>query len=235
MTRTPPALSAAVAAAATRRPGTWSARSEDARATPRRRWHGLPIAVCALGLAAVGLQSQEARGAIVVTVSQQGANVVIDYSGSWDNWTAPSGGVITSSTTNDRVVYREGVWNLAESGSRDRWSGAGGGLTLQSGSWTTVLTRPDSTTGDDLANQFAWKDDVTYAPLNYVAGTQLSGSLTFNNKTLSDMGFTVGDSGTFSGGAGTVTFSVGATAVPGAGLAGLATVGLAGVSRRRRR
>jgi len=231
MTRTPLALIAASAAAATRGPGMRPARSEDARSASRLRWHRVPVAVCALGLAAVGFQSQEARGAITLTVSQQGANVVIDYSGSWDTWAAPAGGTIESSSTTDEVVYIRGVFNLPDSSPKDIWSGTGAGLTLDSGSWTTVLTTPDSTTGDN----FGWKDTFTYAPLNYVAGNQISGSLTFNNKTLGAMGFTLGDSGTFSGGAGTVNFSVGATAVPSAGLAGLATVGLAGVSRRRRR
>lgn len=231
MTRNPLALIAASAAAATRGPGTRPARSEDARSASRLRWHRVPVAVCALGLAAVGFQSQEARGAIMVTVSQQGANVVIDYSGSWDNWTALEGGSIDTSTAADTAVYGPGLFNLPDSSEKDRWSGTGAGLTLDSGLWTTVLTRPDSTTGDN----FAWKDTFTYAPLNYVAGNEISGSLTFNNTDLVTMGFTPGDSGFFSGGAGTVNFSVGATAVPSAGLAGLATVGLAGVSRRRRR
>ena len=226
MTRTPLAMIAAAAAAATRGPAMRPARSEDARATPRRRWHRVPIAVCALGLAAVGFQSQDARGAIMVTVSQQGANVVIDYSGSWDNWN-PTGTFDAS----DTAVFSLGVYNLSDTSDKDVWSGTGAGLTLTSGVWTTELTRPDSTTGDD----FAWKNDFTYAPLNYVAGNTISGSLTFNNTDLVTMGFTPGDSGVFSGGAGTVNFSVGATAVPGAGIAGLATIGLAGVSRRRRR
>lgn len=230
MTRTPLALIAAAAAAA-RGPAMRPARSEDARATPRRRWHRVPIAVCALGLAAVGFQSQDARGAIMVTVSQQGANVVIDYSGSWDTWAAPAGGTISIVDVDDEAVYGLGVYNLSVTSDKDAWSGTGAGLTLTSGVWTTELTRPDSTTGDD----FAWKDTFTYAPLNYVAGNTISGSLTFNNTDLVTMGFTPGDSGVFSGGAGTVNFSVGATAVPGAGIAGLATFGLAGISRRRRR
>ena len=226
MTRTPLAMIAAAAAAATRGPAMRPARSEDARSASRLRWHRVPVAVCALGLAAVGFQSQEARGAIMVTVSQQGADVVIDYSGSWDYWNRT--GTFDAS---DTAVFRLGVFNLADSSDKDTWSGEGGGLTLQTGLWTATLTNADSTEGDD----FAWRDHITYAPAGYEAGEPLSGSLTFNNTDLVTMGFTPGDSGSFSGGAGTVNFSVGATAVPGAGLAGLATVGLAGVSRRRRR
>lgn len=207
------------------------ARSEDARGTPCRRWHGLPTAVCALGLAAVGFQSQEARGAIMVTVSQQGANVVINFSGSWDNWTAPGGGTISTSNTPYEAVYGLGMLNLPDTSQKDFWSGTGAGLTLTSGLWTAVPTNADSTSGDN----FGWTDTFTYAPLGYEAGDPISGSLTFNNTDLVTMGFTPGDSGFFSGGAGTLLFSVEATAVPGAGLAGLATIGLAGISRRRRR
>ena len=208
-----------------RLPETRSARSEAARATPGLRRHRLPIAACALGLAAVGLQSQDASGAIMVTVQQQGANVVIEYSGFWDTWA--SDGIFD---VNDRAVYGQGLFN-ASGADLAVMASSGGGMSLDSGSWTNVSTSADSVTGDELG----WNSSFTYAPLGYTAGDPIAGSMTFNNTDLATMGFTPGDSGSWSGGAGTVNFTVTASAVPGAGLAGLATVGLAGVARRRRR
>ena len=166
-----------------------------------------------------------AGGAIVVTVEQRGSDVVIDYSGSWDSWS-----VDDSPTLTDLAVYSLGVFNLT-AGSKDR---VAAGLSRDSGLWTTVLTRPDSTSGDN----FGWNAAYSYAPLNYTAGNEISGSLTFNGTDLATMGFTPGDSGSFTGGGNTANFLVSAVPEP-TSIAFLATGGLAvgvvAVARRRRR
>jgi len=181
----------------------------------------LTIAVSVFVMAAVPLA---ASGAIVVTVEQRGSDVVIDYSGSWDSWS-----VGTTPTTTDLAVYNLGVFNLT-AGSKDR---VAAGLARDSGLWTTVLTRPDSTSGDN----FGWNAAYSYAPLNYTAGNEISGSLTFNGTDLATMGFTPGDFGSFTGGGNTANFSVSAVPEP-TSIAFLATGGLAvgavAAARRRR-
>ena len=162
------------------------------------------ITVLALVLAGATLLPGSAIAALIVSIQEQGSDVVINYSGSWDTWS-----VDDTPTTTDLAVYRWGMFHLT-AGSKDR---VASGLSLDSGLWTTVLTRPDSTSGDNVG----WNTAYSYAPLNYTAGDPISGSMTFNGTDLTTMGFTLGDSGTFTGGGNTVNFSVssaGPAAVP---------------------
>ena len=164
---------------------------------------------------------------------QQCSDVVLDYSGSWDNWARD-----TSFSTNDRAVFNLGFGNTSGA-ILDVMDGAvgQGGMFLDSGSWTNVLTYADSVTGDELA----WSSIYTFAPAGYTAGDTLTGSMTFNNTDLATMGFTPGDSGSWSGGAGTANYTVsagsGVSAVPepssSLGLAGL-ILGSACWRRRKR-
>ena len=169
-----------------------------------------------------------AEAGIIVNIEQQGSDVVIDYSGSWDVWSRTDFG----SSISDLTVYSKGFFNLP-AGSNYDFIGPGQGLTKDSGLWTTVNTQPDSTAGDILA----WNHSYTYAPLGYTAGNPIVGSMTFNNTDLATMGFTPGDSGSWSGGAGTVNYSVsGAAAIPEpSGVLGLAGLILGSGFLRRRK
>lgn len=170
----------------------------------RIRRHCLVGTAFLLVLSALG---RPAHAGITLTVQQQGSDVVIEYSGSWENWARD-----TSFSTNDRAVFNVGLYNTSGA-ILDVMDGAvgQGGMSLDSGSWTNVLTYADSVTGDELA----WSSIYTFAPEGYTAGDTLTGSLTFLNTDLTTMGFTDGDSGSWSGGAGTVTFTVsGGAAVP---------------------
>ncbi len=182
----------------------------------------LSIAVSVFVMAAVPLAS---RGAIVVTVEQRGSDVVIDYSGSWDSWSGSS----SSSGFGDTAVDGSGLYNLPDGATNDF---IGTGLSLSSGQWTNTLTNADSSSGDS----FSWNSSATAAPLNYTAGDEISGSLTFNGTDLATMGFTPGDSGSFTGGGNTANFSVSAVPEP-TSIAFLTTGGLAAgvVAAARRR
>ena len=147
--------------------------------------------------AAAALLPGTAPAAIVVNIEQQGSDVVISYTGSWDNWVAQ--GVVSGP---DAGVFRNGLY-LWPSGPLDGTS-AVGGLTRQSGTWTTTFTSPTSFAGD----AFGWNTSTLYAARNYTQGDQFTGSLTFSGTDLATMGFTPGDTGVFSGGGNTATYSV---------------------------
>ena len=168
---------------------------------------------------------------ITLTVQQQGSDVVIDYSGSWDNWV----GMTIGSGITTRV-YPHGLANM-RGGSYDYNTSGDSGMSLDSGIWAGVLTSADSTTGDIIA----WSQSLTFAPLGYTAGDPIAGSMTFNNTDLATMGFTAGDSGSWSGGAGTVNFTVSAGSAVSAVPEPSSSLGLAGLIlgsacwRRRKR
>ena len=186
----------------------------DYKITDMKPKHHISIFTLAGALSFPSLSYAE----ITLTVQQQGSDVVIDYSGSWDNWARHG-----TYDVNDRAVYGLGLFNA--SGADLDFMGPMSGMSLASGSRTNLSTSADSVTGDELG----WNDNFTYAPLGYTAGDTLTGSMTFNNTDLATMGFTPGDSGSWSGGAGTANFTVsagsGVSAVPepssSLGLAGL--------------
>jgi MYXO-CTERM domain-containing protein len=183
-----------------------------------------PFIALALAAAATLLPGT-ARATIVLNIEQQGSDVVASYSGSWDSW---AGNVII---VNDTAVFSLGM--LAMPGGNNK-EYVNPGLTLQSGAWTAVLSRPDVATGDD----FGFTDSFAWAPLNYTAGDPIEGSLLFENTDLVTMGFTLGDSGSFSGGGNTVNFSVTSAAPvpePGTWAAAALLVGGAALARWRRR
>ncbi len=200
----------------------------DYKITDMKPKHHISIFTLAGALSFPSLSYAE----ITLTVQQQGSDVVIDYSGSWDNWALE-----TSFSVNDRAVYGLGLFNTSGA-ILDVMGPAGqGGMSLDSGSWTNVLTNPDSVTGDELG----WNHGYTYAPEGYTAGDTLTGSMTFNNTDLATMGFTAGDSGSWSGGAGTVNFTVSAGSAVSAVPEPSSSLGLAGLIlgsacwRRRKR
>jgi hypothetical protein len=165
-------------------------------------------------LALATMSEKTAPAAILLEVVEEGSDVVISYSGSWDTWSSFG----SSSTTNREVSSTQ---MLAFSGSQRSDIG---GLSKQSGLWTSRSTTADSGVGD----LFGFNSSTTYAPSTYVAGNPISGSIRFNNETLDSMGFTLGDSGTFSGDGKTVNYTV--SAVPEPVAIGTALVGMAGLA-----
>jgi len=182
------------------------------------------ILTAVLAIAVGAAASNVAHAAMLIEIIQDGSDVVANYSGSWETWTRDEAIVV-----NDTAIFSLGIFAVPGENQKDN---ASPGLTLQSGAWTTVLSRPDTVTGDD----FAFRNQVAYAPLNYTAGDPITGSLRFNNTDLATMGFTPGDSGFFAGGGRTANFTV--SAVPEPATVGMLAVGCAvaglGYVRRRR-
>ena len=163
---------------------------------------------------------------ITLTIEQVGSDVVMSYDGS-----------LASFTDENDLSFDLGVVNsttfLSLNGLQDRFNT---GVTKQSGLWTSQSTVGGISSGDSL-NFNGDNIDVTRG---YTAGSEISGTLTFAGKTVSDMGFTVGDSGVFSGGGNTINFAVSSASVSAIpepssmlSLAGLIT-GSAFLRRRKR-
>jgi len=172
------------------------------------------IFTAVLAIAVGATANNVAHAAMLIEIIQNGSDVVANYSGSWETW---NGNVIV---VNDTAVFAAGM--LAMPGTNNK-ENVTSGLTLQSGAWTAVLSRPDVAT--------AW------APLNYTAGDPIEGSLRFNNTDLATMGFTLGDSGFFAGGGRTANFTVSAVPEPATVsmlAVGCVALGLGYVRRRRR-
>jgi len=104
--------------------------------------------------------------------------------------------------------------------------------------WTNEFTNADSFSGDafGFALPFITDSGQLYAPSNYTAGDTLAGSMTFNSTDIVALGFTPGDSGSFSSAGGTINYTVGAIPEPSSYGFLLGAVGLAtAVFCRRRR
>lgn len=175
--------------------------------------------IASLALAVVSLASS-AQAAITVTFAEQGSDVILTYSGSWDTWNFQ--GVVGQ----ENAVFGRGLANFSAEGAD---GGGNGGMTIQAGQWVSGIFSPSSFEGDSIG----WNASLIYAPNNYVQGDPLSGSMTFNGTDLATMGLTAGDSGYFEGGGNRVDFSVQAVPEP-SSLFLIGAAGLTGLIRRRR-
>ena len=192
--------------------------------------HNRPVMKKTLPLAplvAVILLPFSGNGEVTVTVQEVGSDVVINYTGSWDNWVLARNvsWSFESSVGPFGMLNRPNTFALME-----------GGLTKQSGLWTQTYTPGAQEDGDF----FGWVSGQTTAQVGYTAGDLIEGSITFRETDLATLGFTAGDSGSFSGNGNTVNFSVtgpGVSAIPEPssllGLAGLIT-GSTFLRRRKR-
>ena len=134
-----------------------------------------------------------AKAVIVLTVAQDGADVLITGSGSANTNALTE--VSTSTTWNNVFteiqLYAGPATN--DDGQVRAWGGAFGGPLLIGGSSVTALPEPSSS--DDL---FGIVSDAGAAapwlvlPLSYSNGDSLSGSSRFANYTLADLGLSPG-------------------------------------------
>jgi len=216
---------------------------------PRR---ALAAAVLACPLA--GLVT-EAHAAIVIDIYQNGTGVRADLSGSFNT------GIASNSTTSFDADHAVRGGNGSQNGV---FFGSGVGF-LTANIWTgSVTSTPEGvdrfsanaasftyategTTIGVASLQLRWAKTLVgdtvpnfYADNSYTGGA-VSGSMTFASTTMAALGLDNYGSFVFTFGSGTtdtVTVNLlqsSPVVIPGAGIAGLATLGLAGIARRRRR
>ncbi|MGJ8672100.1 PEP-CTERM sorting domain-containing protein [Rubritalea sp.] len=179
------------------------------------------VATLAATLITIGSLVGGANAAMTMTINEVGNDLVFSYSGTLDSWTSdsPSSGTFVQSTPSN-------FYSLT--GDHDDYITSG--IVLDSGNWTSTSLSGGVKSGDN----FGFDGSYWYAsgPL-YTAGTQITGSATYTNTSYATAGFTIGDSGSFSGGGNTVSFQVAAVPEPSSAL----LVGLGALSfvvRRRR-
>ena len=188
-----------------------------------------PFPLLAILTAAVGLMvsPNQARASVTLSFEQVGPDVVATYSGSWSSWNGFNGNI-----ANPLIEFSSDVFRNID-GEISVWIGAG--LTIPA-EWPN---RQKVDANSSSGQAFGFNDaagGILYAPANYSAGTPFSGSMTFSNRTLSNLLFTEGDFGTISTGGGTINYTVGAIPEPSSYGFLLGAVGLAtAIFCRRRR
>jgi hypothetical protein len=171
----------------------------------------------------------QAGAALIIDVSQVGANVVATGSGTIDlTGLTYLGGFSTNAGTipDIALIY------VGPSGTLDVYTGASGPTSFGSGGDTTA---PSSGTGDIFGVQGNGLSlgSLIDVPAGYVSGSPLSGSMTFDNTTIASVGLTPGTY-TYTWGSGTdadsLTINIASVPEPSslimAGAAALAGLGL---------
>jgi hypothetical protein len=194
----------------------------------------IPMKKAMLALGVMASLAGSAQAALLFSIAQVGADVVVTGSGSLnlgsvDASTGPGSGTPwVYLNMNSIGVGPTGAGNGYTVYPTSETGGFGGGSYFPA----------DSASGDlfgfaGLAGPYS-----LMVPSGYVSGAALSGSATYNNKTLADLGFTAGDSLHVSWGTSPNTDSFTATVVPEphqyAMVAGLGLVGI-GLWRRHAR
>ena len=173
----------------------------------------------------------QAPASVTLSFEQVGPDVVATYSGSWSSWTE-------SQVTNLETLRIQSV-SFEALGGREVGVWQGATVVKDSGTeWTNEFTVADSFSGDafGFVLPFAFISGLLYAPPNYTVGDTIEGSLTFNSTDIVALGFTPGDSGSFSSDGGTINYTVGAIPEPSSYGFLLGAVGLAtAIFCRRRR
>jgi len=184
------------------------------------RWFAI-VAIAAV------VSSPNAQAEITILIDQQGDDVVASYSGSWDVWTKTG-----DALSNSQYIAAPAAFHNLQ-GGQDQMNTAP--MTLSPGTWTGTFSSASSFTGDPFG--FTANNASLWAPVGYVAGQSLSGSLTFANTDVVTMGFTPGENGVFSNGDNTINYSVAVSEPTTVSMlaVGCVAAGLGFVRRRRRR
>lgn len=195
----------------------------------------------AAALFAAATLASQASGAVVVNMVDDGADIRATVTGSFDFFNANEGTSSNSVSVNQinstKVDFRTAGVGTRESFTvTPQFTGNFGGSTL-SGSSVVSGSLPFTVTYFSTLD--TWK---VFADPSLATTAVYNWDVVFSNTSIAAKGFNVGTYvWTWTNGTDTdsITFNIGSpSAVPGASLAGLAslaTVGLAGVSRRRRR
>lgn len=203
------------------------------------RFAGIQAVVSASALGFLTLfATGRASGQETVTVQQDGANVLVSGSGTIDTAALTLLGYVTRE---DEVAGEDGLVGFGSSDLEAAYLGITGPTSFGSGSDESA----SSSTGDT----FGIEGSVGYIllPVGYISGSELSGTLTFDDTTIAALGLTDGTY-TYTWGSGasadSLTVDIGGSVVtpPAAApepsslaLLGSGVLGLAGVLRRRMR
>lgn len=142
---------------------------------------GLRCMTAALVLLAVG--SARANSIFTVTFAQVGPNVVATGSGTIDLTGLTSFG---SSYFNNELYPTNGILGVGPSGTIDLYTGESGPFSFGGGS----VSYPSSASGDSVfLEDFGIGIDV---PHDYLSGSSLSSSATFDGATIASLGLTPG-------------------------------------------
>lgn len=129
---------------------------------------------------------------VVVTVYQLGNNVVLEGSGSINTGALMHvSHDVRSLEDISGFVYPEVIFNAFRMQTREQWQGDISGPSIRETKTPGFYHHPDTFTGDYFGiAQHSTNNQANsiLIPHNYVSGSFLSASYTFNNKTLSDFG-----------------------------------------------
>ena len=190
---------------------------------------------------------EEARAAIIIDIQQVDADVVATISGSWNDAAGndlgefPGLNAVSGGTT-DNIFYASSspgtnvdteFFQLA--GPLGFW-GAGAGLNYSATSAVTNIGYLGLNIYDPQPGAVG-REGFLALPKSYETGTAITGSLTWAGQTMAGLDLDNYGAFTYASGSDSITVNLIGTpsAIPGAGLASVASVGLAGLSRRRRR
>ena len=162
---------------------------------------------CFLVLSMACVFPMSANAAIVVTVAQNGPDVVATLAGSL-NLTGLT--ALPSPFGLTRAIQPSRYIGLGTSPLTTGYTGLiGAGIFGPGNSFT--FSNADS--GDGFGLDTILGQNVLFLPVPYVSGAQLGGSSTFNNTTLASLGLTAGQY-TFRSSSDTVTISIGSAPAP---------------------
>jgi hypothetical protein len=177
----------------------------------------------------------QADAAYVITFEQEGANVVASGSGSFDLTDLQ----ITSVSSPFNAAVALPAFALLEMGGGSYWTATGfsGPTSFGSGYYFSTPDTTGSATGLYVTI------DELFLPQNYVSGTTISATATFENEMLASMGLTAGSSYEWTWGTGdhadSLTIEIAASPVPepstwALALAGFGGLGMAAFRRARK-
>lgn len=188
--------------------------------------------------AAMGIFAAAASGQVTITIQQDGANVLVSGSGTVDTTGLTLNGYYDR---NNEVAAQYGEVFIGSSNVEPGYAGLSGPTSFGGGSYEFA----NSSTGDAFG--VLGDGGVLFLPGNYVSGDALSGTMTFDDTTIAELGLSDGTyTYTWDNGApgdsltvdigGSVTTPPAATPEPSSlALLGSGVLGLAGVVRRRMR
>lgn len=155
------------------------------------------IRIFSLGIALGFGLTTPLSGIMTLEIEEVGSDVVLSYTGSWDAWT-------NNGALNNTLGQVASIFFYSIGGSSDRYFVGSGAISTDSTSWD-----PNYLTGGSVAgDSFGFDTSAFYAPVGYVAGGSISGTLTFSGQTLQTMNFSPGDSGSINAAGNTINFQV---------------------------